>query len=45
MNGRTVRNFNITGNHNSFELNVAPGIYVIQMQFTDGIGSTKLIVE
>jgi acetyl esterase/lipase len=45
LNGRVVREFNVNGIHNVYELNVPAGIYVVQMQFNDGVGSRKLMVD
>lgn len=45
LNGRVVREFNVTGIHNVYELNVPTGIYVVQLQFNDGVGSRKLMVD
>ncbi|MDA0783620.1 MAG: T9SS type A sorting domain-containing protein [Bacteroidetes bacterium] len=45
INGRVVREFAINGNHNVYELNVPTGIYVVRMQFNDGVGSSKLMVD
>lgn len=45
LNGRVVREFNVNGIHNVYELNVPAGIYVVQMQFNDGVGSSKLMVD
>jgi hypothetical protein len=45
INGKVVREFAINGNHNVYELNVPTGIYVVRMQFNDGVGSSKLMVD
>lgn len=45
LNGRTVKSFNLTGNHNVLNLNVPSGMYMLRMTFNDGIGVQKLMVN
>ncbi len=45
INGQKVRSLNITGNHNEYTLDLPAGIYMISMQFENGMGATKLVVE
>lgn len=45
VTGKIIREFAISSNHNVFELNVPTGIYVVRMQFNDGVGSSKLMVD
>jgi len=45
INGKVVREFAVNGNHNVYELNVPAGMYIVRMQFNDGVGSSKLMVD
>jgi hypothetical protein len=45
INGQKVRSLNVTGNHNEYTLDLPAGIYMISMQFENGMGATKLMVE
>jgi len=45
MNGRMVQKLVVTGNHNVYNLNLPTGLYVVQMQFDNGTGTKKLIIE
>lgn len=45
MNGRMVQKLVVTGNHNVYNLNLPAGLYVVQMQFDNGTGTKKLVIE
>ena len=45
INGKLIRTMAVHNNHLVENLNVASGMYIVEMQFTDGIGSTRLIVQ
>lgn len=45
MNGRTVKTSAISSNQSTLSLNLPAGLYLVQMQFTNGTGVKKLVIE
>jgi len=45
MNGQQVLDLDVQGAHNVYQINLTPGIYMVGMEFQNGIGSTKLVVK
>jgi len=45
MNGRSIQKMNLSPVHNVVNLNASAGIYMLRLQFNDGAGVQKLIIE
>jgi poly(3-hydroxybutyrate) depolymerase len=45
LNGRSIQKMNLSPVHNVVNLKAAAGIYMLRLQFNDGVGVQKLIVE
>ncbi|MFM7765885.1 MAG: T9SS type A sorting domain-containing protein [Sphingomonadales bacterium] len=45
LNGRSVQKMNLSPVHNVVSLNASAGIYMLRLQFNDGAGVQKLIIE
>jgi len=45
MNGRLVQKLIVTGMHNEYNLSLPTGLYIVEMQFTNGTGNKKLVIE
>jgi len=45
LNGRSVKKMNLSPVHNVVSLNAAAGIYMLRLQFNDGVGVQKLVIE
>jgi len=45
MNGRLVQKLIVTGIHNEYNLSLPTGLYIVEMQFTNGTGNKKLVIE
>jgi Secretion system C-terminal sorting domain len=45
INGRSVQKMNLSPVHNVVNLNASAGIYMLRLQFNDGVGVQKLVIE
>jgi hypothetical protein len=45
INGQFITALNVTGAHNEFDLNLPNGLYLLSMEFDNGIGTKKLVIE
>jgi hypothetical protein len=45
LNGRSIQKMNLGSVHNTVNLKASAGIYMLRMQFNDGIGAQKLVIE
>lgn len=45
INGRLVKTLEIQGRHNQYQVNLPAGLYFIEMQFDNGTGRKKLVIE
>lgn len=45
LNGKLIKQLTITGNHSLVTAELPTGLYLVQMQFTNGTGVKKLVIE